>query len=196
MTAAGLACPLLLGLVASCALLSRGQPLAISYYEPEALPTERAPTPSPGCSLDLGRVVATNALREQIQVRISPHQAGYYDDRLWTELPDEYLRRALERRLFESQRCSRTLSEGGPVLDATLLSFSELRSPEAARVSVQVLLHDGARVLIDTTVEAELRAAPNAGFDAVVRAMSEALEDVVARVSQQVEQSLRAVAVR
>jgi cholesterol transport system auxiliary component len=196
MTAFGRARSLLLVPLAGCALLSRGKALPASYYEPEFPAVHPVAVPSPGCALDLGHVDAADQLREEIQFRTPPFQAGYYEERRWTETPDRYLRRALERRLFEGNRCVRTLSYGGATLDATLLSFAEVRSPEAARISVHILLHDGPRVLLDATVEAD-RAAGQAGdFDAVVRALSEALVDVVARISDQVELSLRPAAGR
>jgi cholesterol transport system auxiliary component len=195
MRATGLTRPLILVPLAGCALLSRGKALPISYYEPEVPAVRAVADPAPGCALDLGRVDASDHLREEIEYRTPPFEAAYYDERRWTESPDRYLRRALERSLFEGNRCVRTLSQGGPTLDATLVSFAELRSPEAARVSVHVLLHDGALVLVDTTVEAQ-RPAAGDDFNSVVRAMSDALADVVARIAGQVELSLRSTAGR
>jgi cholesterol transport system auxiliary component len=193
MSVAGIARRLILVRLAGCALLSRGNALPLSYYEPMMEAARPALVPSPGCALDLGRVDAADHLREEIEYRTPPYAAGYYEDRRWTETPDRYLRRALERSLFEGHRCVRTLNEGGPTLDATLISFAEVRSPEAARVSVHVLLHDGSRVLLNTTVDAQ-RAVDRAGeFDAVVRAISDALADVVDRIAGQVEVSLRSL---
>jgi cholesterol transport system auxiliary component len=195
MKAAAFTRPLVVVPLAGCALLSRGQALPVSYYEP-AIPAARseAVVPSPGCALELGRVDAADHLREEVEYRTPPFQAGYYEERRWTESPDRYLRRALERSLFEDKRCVRTLSEDGATLDATLVSFAEVRSPEAARVSVHVLLHDGSRVLVDETIEAQHPAGQDGDFDAVVRAMSEALSEVVSRISSRVELSLRTMA--
>jgi cholesterol transport system auxiliary component len=196
MKAAALARPLVVVPLAGCALLSRGQALPVSYYEPEIPAASSEAGPSPGCALEIGRVDAADHLREEVEYRTPPFQAGYYEGRRWTESPDRYLRRALERSLFEGRRCVRTLSEDGATLDATLVSFAELRSPEAARVAVHVLLHDGARVLVDETIEAQHPAGEDGDFDAVVRAMSQALTDVVARISNRVELSLRTTAGR
>jgi cholesterol transport system auxiliary component len=196
MSFAGHARALLLVSLAGCALLTRGKTLPVTYYEP-AVPAARAvAAASPGCVLGLGRVDAADHLREEIEYRTPPYEAGYYDERRWTQAPERYLRRSLELGLFESKRCARMLSDAGATLDVSLLSFTEVRSPEAARVSVRVLLHEGPRVLIDTTVETQRPVARASDFDAVVQAMSEALADVVARIADQVEGSLRAEARR
>jgi cholesterol transport system auxiliary component len=138
-------------------------------------------------------VDAASHLRDDIEYRTFPYQVGYYSDRRWTESPDRYLRRALELGLFEEHQCVRSLSGYGAILDATLVSFAEVRAPASARVAVHFVLHDGPKVLADATVEARRPAEGAGNFDAVVRALSDGLAEVVARIVRQVQLSTRNV---
>jgi cholesterol transport system auxiliary component len=180
--------------ISGCALLSRGAPLRVAFYDPAfddprraADPRAQDPAP-PDCTLALGRVDRADDLRAEIQFRPSSYEADYYDGRRWTEVPDNYLRRALERSLFEGGRCKRSLSSSDPTLDARLVSFGELRSPEAAHVAVHVVLYEGTTVLWEGTVESTEPVPPDESFDGVVRAMSRALADVVARIASRVRE--------
>jgi len=179
--------------LSGCALLSRGQALHVRYYDPEALSPRAAAAgpPSGECELSLGRVSAGDDLRDEIALRSAPHEVAYYEDRRWTETPDNYLRRAIERALFEQSRCRRTLSATGPTLDLSLVGFEELRSPEAARVAVHLMLHDDTTVLCESSVEVT-RPAGAGGFDAFVGAMGAALDDVVSQVTGRVIEAMRA----
>jgi cholesterol transport system auxiliary component len=191
MTRRALACWVLAVALPGCALLSRGEALAVRYFDP-APPLARAATqPSPGCELALGRVSRAEDVREEILYRTSPYEASYYDSRRWTETPDNYLRRTLERALFDQNRCRRVLSPGGATLDVSLVAFDELRDPEAAHVVVSVLLHDDDSVLYQGTLEATRRVASGTdSFEPVARAMGEALSAVTSQVTRAVEDSL------
>jgi cholesterol transport system auxiliary component len=180
---------------ADCALLSRGPPLVVTFYDPlPAAPAIVLPRPA-RCRLGLGRIDAAEDLREEIEYRPSPREARYYAARRWTEAPDRYLRRALERSLFETGRCERALTLSAPTLDASLVSFCELRGPEEARVAVHVLLHDDETVLWEATIEARAPASPSPGaspFENVVGATSRAFGQVIERITSGVTQVLPA----
>lgn len=97
----GLAATFAVPLASGCLLLSRGAPLGPHYYDPEP-PRRVAPTSgSPTCALELGDVDANDDLGQSIAFRRSRYEVGYYDTRRWTESPDNYLRRALVRALFD-----------------------------------------------------------------------------------------------
>lgn len=176
---------------AGCALLSRGRPLVVSYYDPQPPAPAIASHEPSRCALSLGRIDAAEDLREEIQYRLSPREARYYAARRWTESPDRYLRRALERSLFEAGRCERMLGPWAPTLDASLVSFYELRAPEEAHVAVHVLIREGERALWETTIEASAPASPSSetsAFDGVVRATSRAFGEVIERIASDVAQ--------
>ena len=188
------AAPLLLGLLGGCAILSRGTALQPHYYDPEQ-PTHLAvDRVIPTCALKLGDVTANDDLGQSIAFRRSPYEVGYYETRRWNESPDNYLRRALVRALFDEQRCTRVLSGDGPTLDARLLAFEEQRGfSHRARVAVHVVIHDAHRATIETTFEAA-RSFGVAGheppFDEFVAAVSSALGDVVSDIVRLVESAI------
>ena len=181
----GLAATLSVALTSSCSLLSRGAPLGPHYYDPEPPRRVVATVGSPTCALELGDVDANDDLGQSIAFRRSRYEVGYYETRRWSESPDNYLRRALVRALFDEGRCRRVLSGDGPTLDARLVAFEELQgTPRRARVQVRVTLRDG-----DVISEATFAASRplgggdgDAAFDEFVEAISQALDEVVARV--------------
>jgi cholesterol transport system auxiliary component len=177
-----------------CALFTRGTPLQLRYFDPEPLPRPAAVDESPAseagapCALRLGDISASDTLGESIAFRSSPYQVGYYETRRWSQSPENYLRRTIERRMFDERRCHRALSGGVLTLDARLLTFEEQRGPtHRARVTVHVVVSDGNAVIHEETID---RGRPcdggegDAAFVGFVRAMSLALDDVGERLVQ------------
>jgi cholesterol transport system auxiliary component len=152
----------------------------------------------PACTLHLGEVSADDDLGQSIAFRSSAHEVGYYETRRWSQSPDNYLRRALVRALFDEGRCRRVLSGDGPTLDARLLTFEQQRGPDRARVAVHVILHDNrGGVSREATFEATRpfgEGTDDAAFDAFVAALSAALDDVVAQVVEVVTSAATAPA--
>jgi|HubBroStandDraft_6_1064221.scaffolds.fasta_scaffold101094_3 cholesterol transport system auxiliary component len=182
----GLAVTFAVALASGCSLLSRGAPLGPHYYDPEPPRGVVAFAGPPACTLELGDVDANDDLGQSIAFRHSRYEVGYYETRRWTESPDNYLRRALVRALFDERRCRRVLSGDGPTLDARLLAFDELLGPpRRALVQVRVTLRDAGVVISEATFAATrpLGAGDgDAAFDDFAAAISEALDEVVARV--------------
>jgi cholesterol transport system auxiliary component len=194
--------------VSGCALFSRGEALSVRYFDPEPPPRSPAAARSsveagfeegdgaPRCALSLGRVAASDDIDTRIAFRPSPYRMDYYETRRWSERPDGYLRRSLVRALFEERACRRIASGPGPSLDVDLVGFEERRgAPETVRVALHLLLHDGATVLWESSIEV-VRAAPGAAggepFEPVVAALAGALGAAVAEVAEQVGAALRA----
>ena len=195
-----MAITLAVALASGCLLLSRGAPLGPHYYDP--VPPRTAPPPEartsaqpPSCALELGDVDANDDLGQSIALRRSRYEVAYYETRRWTESPDNYLRRALVRALFDERRCRRVLFGDGPTLDARLLAFEEMPGPPSqARVSVRVVLHDGSAAVSEATFDAVrpfTAGKEDAAFEDFVASISRALDEVVARV---VEWTLAATA--
>jgi ABC-type uncharacterized transport system auxiliary subunit len=174
-----------------CALLSKGEVSMPRYYSPD-LPL-LAPNSSPkssGVELRLGRVTAGSYLGEKIVFRQTAYEVGFYEDRLWTERPVAYLRRALTRVLYEEEGLGSILSGPGPSLDVELESFEEVRQPKhLALVRIAFTLRDERVVRLQQTLTFEKPIAETHASllpDAVAAALGSALRDAVYDVTGRV----------
>ena len=174
-----------------CALLSKGEVPMRRYFSPD-LPANAAPLgiPRDGSELQLGRVTSGAFISERIMFRESAHEVGFYDDRLWTEKPEAYLRRALTRVLFEEQGLRSVRRGAGPTLDVELIGFEEVKAPQRlARVKVAFSLSDERVVLVQQTLSIDRPIAASSSAaegSAVAAAMGEALRDAVYEISGRV----------
>ncbi len=189
--------------LAACALLSKNEPLTPRYFtlaeEPEGVRSPRVSsnTGPNGPLLALGRVVAGAQLHERILYRSGDHEVAYYDDRRWSERPDVYLRRALQRALFQERGLREAVSGAAPTLQAELQTFEEIRGKEPrVRMQVLIALDDGRTMqLTETvTVDAPVSAAKNddAQANAVAAAFDEALHTGVEQIADHVLTKLQA----
>lgn len=175
----------------ACALFSKGEIATRRYFSPE-LPASTAPgDPGPtSAELRLGRVTARDSIAERIMFRESATEVGFYDDWVWTEKPEAYLRRGLTRVLFEEKGLRGVLRGTGPTLDVELLCFEEVKGPQhVARVQIAFSLNDQRTVSLQETASFE-RPIPEttakAQGPAVAQALAEALRDAVYQVSERV----------
>lgn len=174
-----------------CALTNKAVPTIPRYFTPELPPVQpKAEAPRAGVELRLGRVTAGSHIREKIVYRSSDYEVGFYDDLLWTEKPDAYLRRALSQVLFEQERLRSVVAGGAPVLDVELVAFEELRAPRhAALVRLTFVIRDDRLVRLEQTLAVE-RPIAAASKDkepaAIAAALGEAMSSAVAQVSERV----------
>lgn len=174
-----------------CALLSKGTVPTRRYFSPD-VEAGSAPVGIPPASaeLRLGRITSSAFLGERIMFRESDHEVGFYDDRIWTEKPEAYLRRALTRVLFEEQGLRSVVRGAGPSLDLELISFEEVMTPvHLARVKISFSLSDERVVSLQQTLTVERPVAassPQAEASAVAEAMGVALRDAVNDMSGRV----------
>lgn len=185
-------------LLTGCALLTKAEPRVPRYFTPESGsahsdshgPPQAASPLTP--RLRLGSVRGGSQLRERIMYRSSAHELGYYDDLRWSERPEVYLRRALERVLFEERGLFRVASGSAPTLDVELVAFEVIRPPERNKVLVQVVMaldvnHSG-KLSRTITIERAIQAA-GAGdsrdddAEAAVGALGTALDACVAQIA-------------
>jgi cholesterol transport system auxiliary component len=203
MSAAARARDLLLGAVllgssSSCALTGKADALYPRFFSPE-IDVASAPAPArvgPPLALRLGKVEAVSYVEERFAYRIEPSELSYYEDRRWTEPPERYLRRSLERELFQQRGLVRTVSGPGATLDVELTAFEELRSaPRRVRLALNFSLHDDRQSQLERRVVVERPLAASAG-DASARdvtgALALALAAAVLEVSDQVTRELHA----
>jgi ABC-type uncharacterized transport system auxiliary subunit len=174
--------PLLLG----CALTSKGEALTPRYFTPLLDPEGAAAkvTARENNELRLGMVAPAAHLEQRIAYRVSDTELAYYDDRRWSEPPEELVRRALERELFEKRGLQRVVSGSAPTLDVDVVGFEELRESHQARVSLRVTLHDERRSQLERTFTVDVPVGP--GKDpgpALARAMAGALAATIQQVA-------------
>jgi uncharacterized lipoprotein YmbA len=179
-----------------CALTSKAEVVTPRYFSPEPLSASHSPKATDVLELRLGQVSAASHLDERIAYRVGGAEMGFYEDQRWTENPEAYLRRALERNLFEERGLSRIVAGGTPILDIELTAFEELRGqPPKARVAVSFSLRDDQRAVLERTLDLERPIAQRAGADAAQRlaeTLTRTLDEAVRAVGDEVVENLRA----
>jgi cholesterol transport system auxiliary component len=144
---------MIFGLSCGCALTAKGEPLAPRYFSAEQPMPRTAEHAARGIELRLGQVRSAAHLDERMAFRVNSSEVGFHDDRRWTELPEAYLRRALERDLFETRELLRVVSGSAPTLDVELTAFEELRGvPSQARVSLRFTLRGERAALLEQSI--------------------------------------------
>jgi len=197
---AGIFFTLSLAMPFGCALTQKATPTDARYFSPE-LPASTSTQVSPrsglagsAIELRLGRITAGAHIRERIVYRDSPYELGFYEDRLWTERPDAYLRRALAQALFEEQGLRSVVGGAAPVLDVELVRFEEVRKPQHVAASrISFALRDDRVVRRAQTITVELPIPPSEKADApaaTAKALGEVLRSAVAQISERVRDEL------
>lgn len=166
------------------------------YFAPTATPREKEASARPEADaaplkLRIGRVSSGEHLRQRIVFRASAVEVGEYEQFRWTEKPEEFVRRALLRSLFEDRGLTQAVGGVTPTVDVELLAFEEVRHGDkrAARVSVNYALRDDRVVVAAHTVTVE-REAGASDMDRVVEAMSSALDEASTIVADEILKAL------
>jgi cholesterol transport system auxiliary component len=188
-----------------CALTDKNTPIVTRYFSPERDPPHPvadkvAAPPSPSAAqpleLRIGRIGSASYLDERIAYRDTPYELGFYQERSWTEAPEGYLRRRLNRVLFEERGLRRVVGGAAPTLDVELTAFEEMRVPQrVARVQLVVALRDARAVHWEETLTVDEPVVPKPGEDpanAAVEALGTALRAMVDRVADRVARELQA----
>jgi cholesterol transport system auxiliary component len=186
-------CALLLG----CALLSKSKPLELRYFEAvevgAAPGTASAAAPpsaggEQGPRLRLGAVKSARHLDMRIATRRGAYELGYHETLRWTERPEEYVRRALLRDLYQQAGFTRVVSGPAPTLEVELMAFEECEQGgrRRGRVELQTVLHDEHVQLDQETirVETDVDAAQSDAAEALVAALGQALGQASRRVTE------------
>jgi len=187
-----------LSVLPSCALTSKGTAVEPRFFSPD-FSEPSAPAGPPGAApleLRLGRMESASHLEERMAYRVHASELGYSDDRRWSERPEEYLRRALERELFERSNIRRVLSGAATTLDVELTAFEEVRG-ERPRVRLALIfrLHDDRQVALERSIVVERPLEPDGNEDhaqRVATALGLALAKAAAEVGAEVVSQLRA----
>ncbi len=178
-----------------CALTNKGDPISPRYFSPAEPPPVEPPERADDLRLRLSRVRAGTHHKERIVFRDSAHEVGFHEELRWAELPETYLRRALERALFERRGIGRVTGGSAAMLEVELVDFAELRGDEPrVRVRVAALLHTRGRALWQQSITAEQPLSEDAedSPDLLAEAMGRALSDAVEQLAERVVASLEA----
>lgn len=171
-----------LAFVSACALLSKSDPIVPRYFTPETA-TGGDPVAETGLELRLGRVNADEYLKDKIVHRDSTYEVGYYEERLWTDKPEAYVRRALARAIFGHRGVREVVSGVGTTLDVDVVAFEEVRTPRhVGRVELAFVLYDDRVVRLSRSIAVERPIADSKGDGAAVaavEAIGEALDAAV-----------------
>jgi ABC-type uncharacterized transport system auxiliary subunit len=197
MTRAGRILALALLLPSGCVFRDAAEP---RFFRPQSSmldPGGAPPLRSDGAPVRLRPVTGTPFLRERIAWRASDVEYGLYEERRWSELPSNYVQRALETTLRRTPGVMLTNDLHAPVLRVEVVAFDEVVIPaRAAAVSLRVSLRDPKRgPLLDRTFASELPAAEDTTAATAV-AMGHALDTVAADVAEAVAAALRPAVVR
>jgi uncharacterized lipoprotein YmbA len=180
----------------SCALTSKAEVFSPRYFSPAPTSGVRSPQETDKLELRLGQVSSASHLDERMAYRVGGTEMGFYEDQRWTENPEAYLRRALERDLFEERGLSRMVTGSAPILDIELTAFEELRGqPTQARVAITFSLRDERRSFGERSLDLTRPVVAKAGADAAQRlaeTLSQTLDQAVRQVGDEVVRSLRA----
>lgn len=183
-----------------CALTSKSRPADVHLFTPEALDAPPRATaakvakaaPAHPMLVRLGRVTSSAHLRTRIVVRHANHELRTYDQERWTEAPEAYVRRAVERALFDDARLARGFAGSAPAVDLEITAFEEVRRGAAVpsgRVEIAFVLHDERDVLASGQLEVERPSTSEAMGD-VVAAIGSALDSVAAEIAREVARHL------
>jgi cholesterol transport system auxiliary component len=188
-------------LTSACALLSKSEPNVPRYFSPE---TSDAPATAPassqasGLELRLGVVKAEGYIQDKIVHRDSTYEVGYYEERLWTDKPEAYVRRALARALFDRRAVREVVSGVGTTLDVDVVAFEEVMAPRhVGRIALTYVLYDDRVVRLSRSITVERPIAEKKGdatAGAAVEAMAEALSIAVESVADATVAELRSEA--
>lgn len=198
MNTVGLACLAALALTPGCALLTKSDPLVLRYFNPEPSAPPKATLRTAagnGLELRLGRVNADAYIKDRIVHRDSAFEVGYYDDRVWTEKPESYVRRALARALFDERGLRQVLSGASLTLEVDVVAFEEVRAAAPfGRIELSYVLYDDRMVRLSRSVVVERPISVTKGADAAsetVQALSDALVAAVDSIAEATATELR-----
>jgi len=177
-----------LAVLPACALLTKSAPMEPRYFSPEMGATNRVGSSPPSAlELRLGHVNAGADLKDRMVRRDSTYEVVYYDERLWTEKPETYVRRALAQAIFDDRGVRQVLSGVATTLDVDVLAFEEVTKPvHVARVQLSYVLYDERLVRLSRSVAVERPvgdAKGDAAADAVVEALASAMSAAVDAVA-------------
>jgi ABC-type uncharacterized transport system auxiliary subunit len=180
---------LLVILLTGCALTSKAPPVTVRYYIPPLADAAGGDAPAHRTAVRLARVSAASHLGYAIAYRTSPVELQLYDLDRWTDTPEVYARRSLERAIFRDHGFDQVTSDEKLTVDVEVVAFEEQRTPPGGRVSLRYTIRDDERVLV-ADVATAVRSARSANRADVVVAIGRALDAASDEVADRLEKSV------
>jgi hypothetical protein len=180
---------LLVLLLTSCALTSKSPPVTVRYYIPPLAEAARSPKPSERTAVRLARVSAASHLGYAMAYRVSPVELELYDLDRWTDTPEVYARRALERAIFRDHGYDQVNADEKLSIDVEVVAFEEQRSPPGGRVQLRYTIRDDDHVVV-ADVATGVRTARSASRADVVVAIGHALDAAANEVADRLDKSV------
>jgi uncharacterized lipoprotein YmbA len=180
----------LLALCAGCALLGKGKPLALRYFDLQSDDGYRSSTSTNGARLKLGEVRAARHIDRRFASRESAHELSYHDAWRFSDQPEAFLERALSRNLFERAAITRVVSGGGSTLEVELTAFEQSPDDDKVQVTALARMHDDRVQLWQRTFTAEQKVEAGDEAEALAAALSRALAQVAVQITEQTVQAL------
>jgi ABC-type uncharacterized transport system auxiliary subunit len=140
----------------------------------------------------LGRVTSSASLRSRIVHRESAYEVGLYETLRWTDDPEVYVRRALERALYDDGAARDAATGNMPALDIEVIAFEERVSAHGrgGRVEVRYELRDD-RGLVASGSATSIRDADTNTIESIVSAIESAMNDVTIEIVRKTLAALR-----
>lgn len=180
---------LLVLLLTSCALTSKSAPVTVRYYIPPLADAAGSAKPGERTPVRLAQVSAAAHLGYEIAYRTSAVELQLYDLDRWTEAPEVYARRALERAIFRDRGFDEVTDDEKLSVDVEVLAFEEQRSPPGGRVQLRYTIRDDKHVLV-ADVATAVRSARSASRADVVVAIGHALDAAADEVAERLADSV------
>jgi cholesterol transport system auxiliary component len=185
-----------LAMTSACALLSKSEPMIPRYFALEpAIPARVEPVADSGLEMRFGGVSASAAIRDRIAYRDSTYEVSYYEERLWTDRPEAYVKRALARALLDRRGVRQILSGVGTTIEVQVVAFEEVREPaHVGHVELSYIVFDERAVRLSRSVAVDhpiVEAKGDAEANAVVLALAQAMSAAVDTVADSALAELR-----
>lgn len=179
----------LLLLLTSCALTSKSAPVTVRYFIPPLADAAGGAKPAQSTAVRLARVSAASHLGYDIAYRTSPVELQLYDLDRWTDPPEVYARRALERAIFRDHGFAQVTNDEKLTVDVEVVAFEEQRTPPAGRVSLRYTIRNEERVLV-ADVATAVRSARSAERADVVVAIGHALDAAANDIAKRLDEAV------
>lgn len=196
MSARGAVLVALLSASAGCALLGKGEPLRVRYFDLRGSDIHEPRAHLSSARLRLGTVSAVRAVDRRFASRTSAHELRYDDALRFTDQPEKFLARDLSRHLFEGAGVTRVMAGLAPTLEVELTAFEARPQAQNVHVSARALLHDDREQLWQQTFEEERPVGSGESAEALAEALSDALARLAAEITDEALRRLLAYGAR
>jgi uncharacterized lipoprotein YmbA len=168
-----------------CALLGKGKPLAVRYFDLDANEAYHPNARAQSARLRLGSVSAVRAIDRRFASREGAHELSYHEAWRFTDQPEKFLARDLGHNLFERAGVTRVVSGLAPTLEVQLTAFEQRPDAHKVHVAALAVMHDDRVQLWQREFEGELPIGEGESAEAIAEALSKALAQVAARVTEE-----------